>query len=58
MTVRPAPSAAASRKYSDPISASGTMPLPENLASSACARKIEQIDPASVVAVAQEMAMR
>ena len=53
MTVRPAPSVTAKRKYSEPTSASGTSPLPENFLSSACARKIEVTDPANVVTVAQ-----
>ena len=36
----------------------GTRPLPENFLSSACARKIDAIEPANVVIVAQVIAVR
>ena len=55
ITVRPAPSATARRKYSEPVKVSGINPFPENFLSSAWARKMEATDPAAVVIVAQVM---
>ena len=55
MTVQPAPIATARRKYSDPVKASGMSPLPENFFRSAWARKMEAIEPARVVSVAQRI---
>ena len=46
------------RNASEPTSTSETKPLPENFASSACATKIEQTDPANVATVAQLRAVR
>ena len=58
ITVSPAPAATARTKYSEPTNWSGTIPLPLNFFSSVCARKIDVIDPAKVVIVAHEIAVR
>jgi hypothetical protein len=58
ITVVAAPRATARRNCSEPTSVSGTRPLPENFFSKACARKIDAIDPANVVIVAQLIAVR
>ena len=58
MTVMPAPTATARRKYSEVTSWSGTRPLPENFFKRVWAKNIEQIEPEKVVMVAQRMAVR
>jgi len=58
ITVMAAPSATASKNCSEPTSVSGTNPFPENFLSKACAGKIEAMEPAKVVIVAQVMAVR
>jgi len=57
MTVNAAPKTTARRKCSELTSVSGTRPLPENFLSKACATKIEVIEPAKVVIVAQPNAV-
>ena len=52
ITVTPAARATEKRKPSEPTSASGTSPLPENFFNKACARKMAQTEPAKVVMVA------
>ena len=57
MTVRPVPTATAKTKYSEPTTASGTKPWPENFFNSDRARKMEQTEPPNVVTVAHPIAV-
>src|SRR2546429_374392 len=57
MTVKPAPMATANRKYSEPTTASGTKPWPENFFNSDRDKKMEQTEPPNVVTVAHPIAV-